>query len=336
MTGAKAPGKLILSGEHAAVYGRPALAMAVNCFAEATLEPTQDAGIAFDVPGLDYHLVYGWDDLAALHENRMHAYCQFVDGTLAIQEVLPKPVELIPFAFSLVWLAAGKPDLDQLRMKLEFGIPLGCGMGSSAAAGLCVIHAAAEHYNLTLADNKMFEFSLQSERLMHGHPSGVDTYVSLHGGVAHFAAGKVQARTVPTWNFTLLNSGRPQCSTGECVETVRSEFLESAIWDEFSAVTERIDEHLERDLDADLIEMIRENHRLLCRIGVVPERIQALVTEIETQGGAAKICGAGAVRGPNAGVLLAVGDVNLEPICQTFDVRRVLCRPEPGGTRCLE
>ena len=50
---AVAPGKLILSGEHAVVYGKPAIAMAIDRNATFELTPQADAGIAFDLPGVD-------------------------------------------------------------------------------------------------------------------------------------------------------------------------------------------------------------------------------------------------------------------------------------------
>jgi hypothetical protein len=53
---------------------------------------------------------------------------------------------------------------------------------------------------------------------------------------------------------------------------------------------------------------VRENHRLLCEIGVVPTRVKKMIEAIEALGGAAKICGAGSVTGENAGVVWVVGN----------------------------
>ena len=60
--------------------------------------------------------------------------------------------------------------------------------------------------------------------------------------------------------------------------------------------------------EQELIAAVRENHRLLVGIGVVPESVQHLVSEIEAQGGAAKICGAGSIRGDSAGIVWVVGE----------------------------
>jgi len=69
-----------------------------------------------------------------------------------------------------------------------------------------------------------------------------------------------------------------------------------------------MEDALRKEDSALLWTSIRENHRLLSDIGVVPHRVQHLIAEIENVGGAAKICGAGSVSGDHAGVVWVYGN----------------------------
>ena len=79
------------------------------------------------------------------------------------------------------------------------------------------------------------------------------------------------------------------------------------IWGAFAATTETIRDALTRADRARLQEAVQTNHVLLRKIGVVPDRVNALIRELNRHG-AAKISGAGSVRGDAAGVVLYLGD----------------------------
>jgi mevalonate kinase len=64
---------------------------------------------------------------------------------------------------------------------------------------------------------------------------------------------------------------------------------------------------------------MRENHKLLSTIGVVPEKVQSFIATIEEIGGAAKISGAGSVRGSSGGTLVAIADTRIEALCKRFE-----------------
>lgn len=320
---ASATGKLILSGEHAVVFGAPALAMGTKCRVRTTITPATDGQAVFDLPDLDVHLTFQAEELTTLHNRLSANYQRFIEEEITIDEVLNHPVELIPFAFAAAWKHLGQPDFDGVRVDMDFDIPIGCGMGSSAALGISILKATGRYFHAPLSDTDAFNLSMQCEQLMHGHPSGVDSNISLYGGAFRFQNGSLEPRPVPEWSFQLFNTGQPKSSTGECVESVRSRFTESdPIWSEFSTVTEALDGMAAQSTGPELLELIKRNHALLCRIGVVPERVKRIIHHIEELGGAAKITGAGAVHGDDAGAILVFGDVDPDALDE-FDVDRI-------------
>ena len=106
----------------------------------------------------------------------------------------------------------------------------------------------------------------------------------------------------------MVNTGAPTSSTGECVTQVAEHFEKTNIGDDFAQVTQHIQGAIQLPGNEELIYSIKENHKLLTKIGVVPNNIGQMIGSIESIGGAAKICGAGAVIGSNAGALLVVGE----------------------------
>ncbi|MCK5676446.1 MAG: mevalonate kinase, partial [Verrucomicrobia bacterium] len=142
---AVAPGKLILSGEHAVVYGKPAIAMAVDRSAVFELTPQAGNEISFDLPGEENG---GSLTIMALHDLKRRVekkYREFLNGEIGIGYVLAAPADLFRFAF-IHTLDGLHRKLDSgMVMKLRSSIPVGCGMGSSAATVLSEIRALG-HY----------------------------------------------------------------------------------------------------------------------------------------------------------------------------------------------
>ncbi len=72
-------------------------------------------------------------------------------------------------------------------------------------------------------------------------------------------------------------------------------------------------------------------------IGVVPAAIQQFIADIECAGGAAKICGAGAIRGDAAGiVLIATDDIDsLQPIFKKYQFSSEPIIPQRKGAHLV-
>jgi mevalonate kinase len=316
MKTARAPGKLILSGEHAVVYGAPAIAVAVNRYATATALTQVEALFSLELLNLSYHKSMTKKALKKIKNRLSENYESFKRGEQGIKEVLKLPFELSQFALSHFLEKMNHQSEHGLKLTTHSDIPMGCGMGSSAAMILAVMHA------LALAEGKVFdkEFYYQSaldaENLQHGRSSGVDIRVSLQGGCLMFQQNTYETLPIEALPFWVINTGKPLSSTGHCVESARSYFDNSHFMDDFSSVTLSLSKALKTHDKITLMDAIRENHRLLCAIGVVPQKIQQFIEQLENAGFAAKICGAGSVIGDTAGIVMIVAEQSPEAICQ--------------------
>ena len=336
-----APGKLILSGEHAVVYGRPALAMAIDRSAQVVVTPgeaaagVEDGEVSFNLQNLSQSERFTVRALRELRHRVLRSYRQFLQGEIGIREVLRKPVDLFEFSFIMLLDGLHLKLNRALDIRLQSNIPIGCGLGSSAASILSVLRGVGHYFRVEFRPDWYYEYSLEAEKMQHGFPSGVDSYISVHGGCAKFQNGQAVRIPLPRTPIALVNTGTPSCTTGECVAAVRQQFGSSGIWDEFEAVTLALEQALQRNDTERIHALIRENHRLLDAIGVVPPKVREFIAEVEKTGGAAKICGAGAVSGENAGAVMICGPRPSRELLDAFGYPLVPIRGEPLGVRIV-
>jgi mevalonate kinase len=133
----------------------------------------------------------------------------------------------------------------------------------------------------------------------------------------------------------LVETGAPEATTGECVVQVKEQFQNDVIWNDFEAVTNEVEKAVRENNSTLMRSLIKENHRLLCRIGVVPQKVQQFVADVEAAGGAAKICGAGSIRGQSGGVVLVLADFMPTALAGKYGYKVSPVRGDPLGTRIV-
>ncbi len=332
---AVAPGKLILSGEHAVVYGKPAIAMAIDRSAVFELTPQAGDQISFDLPGGEgsgSHTLIALGDLKRRVDKK---YREFLRGEIGIRDVLTMPADLFRFAFVHTLDGLHRHIDTGVCLKLRSSIPVGCGMGSSAATVLSEIRAIGHYLRVDFKPDWYYEYSLEAEKLQHGKPSGVDSYISLHGGCASFKQGVANPMSLPRMKMYMVQTGIPESTTGESVIEVEHRFKNSEIWSEFEAVTNAFEEAIRSNDEQKVRWLVRENNSLLVDIGVVPKRVQHFIADIESAGGSAKICGAGAVSGDKGGVVLVFADESPTALCAKHGYTASPVRGDPLGIRMV-
>lgn len=170
MTVSSAPGKVYLFGEHAVVYGEPAVPCAIERRATVTAKARDDDRLRVQTQDLTldgFSVEYG-------------------DGVLDADVDVPRP---------LVEAAVGYVDgaIDQVRdvadenvgftITIESDIPLGAGLGSSAAVVVAAIDAATREIGIELSPTEIADRAYRVEYdVQDGQASRADTFCSAMGG----------------------------------------------------------------------------------------------------------------------------------------------------------
>lgn len=277
MTSASACGKVILFGEHAVVYGRPAIAVPISGVrATAVVESLPDAGdILLEAPDIGRRC---WLSTAGPEDAVAHLV------HLTLQEL--------------------EAPAHGLRISVQSQLPIGRGMGSGAAVSTAIVRALAQHFGAGWPPEKVSALVFEAEKLYHGTPSGIDNTVIAYETPVYFIKGQPPALfPIGTPLPLLIADTGIFSSTREVVGAVRQAYTResarySALFDAIGKLVDAARQSLQAgDLPA-LGRLMDENHRLLQELNVSCPELDALVRAAKEAGAlGAKLSGAG--RGGN-------------------------------------
>lgn len=202
------------------------------------------------------------------------------------------------------------------QLIIDSQIPLGCGLGSSAAISAAYIAALLTFLKAKWDLNLINQLTFEAEKVFHGNPSGADNSTIVFGGLIWFRKETENLNLIQplniifsrSRNFVLINTGKPKESTKEMVGMVNSKIKNQKskfkrLFDDQEQLTKKLSQILQKADEKELIRIIKAGERNLESIGVVSKQAISIIRKIEESGGAAKICGGGGITGPT-GVLL--------------------------------
>ncbi|MCT6776421.1 mevalonate kinase [Streptomyces sp. CS7] len=270
----RAHAKCILLGEHAVVYGAPALALpvpqlSITASAGFSSRGGDPAGVSFTMTGSAWKQV----------------------GTQASEGLRRLTTD---FRSSM-----GIDDGRHLDVIIDGSIPLGRGLGSSAACARAVVLALADLCGREVSQRTTFDLVQAAENVMHGKASGVDAVTVGASAPLLFQAGEARTLRVGCDALFVIADSGAVGSTKEAVDQLRERFrLHAGAEETFvrraSGLTREAVAALAAGRPEELGPLLTEYHGLLREAGLSTDRIEAMVRAALAAGSlGAKITGGG-------------------------------------------
>ena len=317
---ASAPGKLILAGEHSVVFGQPALVAAVDARLRATVTESASDDVELELLDLGFssrESLSGLSECAGRTRALWQEYAAEPTPERFSRLRSEHPAHLARVALAVALAASGVTAGPALRVEIQSELPVGSGLGSSAALATAVVSSVLAALGKLPPPRQVEDLAFEVERYQHGSPSGLDSAAVSRGGVLWTEGGvggrldlrETDADAHSLGCFTIVDTGTPRESTGVVVAAVRRRALDvESVIDEqmrrLGETTRSLRVGLSNGDPEATIASVKRLHRGLVEIGIVPRAVSDLVDRIEAEGGAAKISGAGTLTGPRAGCLL--------------------------------
>jgi len=329
----RAPGKIILSGEHSVVYGAPAIASAIKLYSYIDYTPVKGSDLIAEFVGIKVHSNHPIAKLSPLVSFLDRQFQKFVDGAIQVDKILNSPVQLVLYV-----LASQLPTSSlSAHFNGDSQLPIGAGMGSSASIIAAAVVLVESINKKPLSKVERYQLVKHCERLQHGKGSLIDAATVILGGVVQVqeqAVSKLALRLDENWYW--LFTGTPQCSTGECVSFVAAQHADDEqLWQSFAQCTQSL--ILELNNNGDPSDIIVENQHLLEHIGIVSARTQEIIQILKERGASAKVAGAGAYIGDSSGLVLVYAkDADPAALFAGFNMKWGKVEQDIIGARVVE
>ena len=268
-------GKIILLGEHAVVYGRPAIALPIPIAVEATVRKEGD-GINVLIPrwGIEQR----------------------------VRTATPGFAGIIATMLSRLGLAEQNTTIEVFPH-----IPRAMGLGGSSALAVAILRAVDHAYDLNLSDGRINELAFECEKTAHGTPSGIDNTVATYGTPLLYQRNQDQDQQQA--KFKTINLGQSlelvigitgkESLTADTVARVRASWQQypdryDSIFDQIGQLTELGHDALQEGRLAELGELMNLCHGYLNALQLSTPELEELVHVARKHGAiGAKLTGGG-------------------------------------------
>ena len=274
---AHASGKVILFGEHAVVYARPAIAVPV-------IQVRAEAESGEGPKGQGILIVA--EDLGRIHT---------IGRAPADEAIRPLEMTIVGTLEHL-----GLPQAQDLTVCIRSSIPVARGLGSGAAVSIAIVRSLAKHLGRLLEPEEISKLAYETERIHHGTPSGIDNTVIAYEVPIYFVKGRSPERFRVGKPLLIAIADTGVASpTKLAVEEVRRAWQgEPAkyerLFDRIGLIASRARKAMEEGELRQIGSLMDANQTLLEELGVSSPQLDSLVGAAR-EGGAlgAKLSGAG-------------------------------------------
>lgn len=202
---ASVPGQIFLFGEHAVLYGQPALASATGLRTRAKAEARSDEKFIVNSKGI----------------GSLNGKIRKSDGKWSIKVVggsagrliyVRRAVELI---FNHVEVGVG------LNLRIDSDIPAGSGLGSSSAVTVATIAAVSNTLGASLKKDGISDLAFETEMSIQGMASRTGVTVATRGGFVKVQDGRVESIKDLPQSSVVIGYTKVSRRTGKLIERVR-------------------------------------------------------------------------------------------------------------------
>lgn len=304
MATASAPGKCILIGEHAVVYGEPAIIAAIDKRTTVSCKKSDKVRYLdkrFDTEGNIWPVNVVLSD-AQKTQDLWNACAIKKDFSMLFEHV--KKNKFQNYRKTVVGIILSRLNIREgVSVEISSDIPISAGLGSSSSLAVALTKSIAETFGKRVSLSEINEIAFELEKIIHGTPSGGDNSTSCYGGLLWFrrVSGNPSIKSLKEEiphkleNFILVNVGTPVLSTGELVQIVRNlpEEKRNKHVKAIGAAAEKMRVALSKKDMITVRNCMNTAQENLAALGVSTPEINKLSAAVRDIAGAAKLCGAG-------------------------------------------